>query len=100
MFDGLEANEALEHDDGTRFSVVAGPAAQACEDPGGECERASVMRIFLARSLAFEVCRDRFESEAIFRVEGVFQRALTDPVALADELQNGHRADPAWPNQV
>src|ERR1700693_2666479 len=99
MFDGLEANEALEHDDGTRLSVVAGPAAQACEDPGGEGERASGMRIFLARSLAFEVCRDRFESEAIFRVEGVFQRALTDPVALADELQHGHGGNQARRNQ-
>src|SRR5713101_1591665 len=99
MFDGVEANQALEHDDGTRLSVVAGPAAQACQDPGGECERASGMRIFLARSLAFEVGRDRFESEAIFRVEGVLQRALTDPVALADQLQHGRGGDQARRNQ-
>src|SRR5258708_37127232 len=57
------------------------------------------MRIFLARSLAFEVGRDRFESEAIFRVEGVLQRALTDPVALADELQHGRGGDQARRNQ-
>src|SRR5258708_12132466 len=57
------------------------------------------MRIFLARSLAFEVGRGRFESEAIFRVEGVLQRALTDPVALADELQHGRGGDQARRNQ-
>ena len=46
MLDGVEFGEASEHDNGARFSIVSGPAAEAREDPGGEGERAFGMGIF------------------------------------------------------
>src|SRR5258708_3407753 len=62
MLDGLESNEPMEDDHRSWFSIVAGPSAQASEDPGSECERAFGVGIFLPRSFAFEVRRDVFES--------------------------------------
>ena len=47
MFEGVELGEASEHDDGTWLSVIAGPAAEPCEDPCGIGERAVGMRVFL-----------------------------------------------------
>ncbi len=59
MLDGVEFGEASEHDDGARFSVVSGPAAEAREDPGGEGERAFGMGILLLCGLAFEAQANR-----------------------------------------
>lgn len=100
MFDGLEANEALEHDDRSWLSVVAVPAAQACEDPSGECKGTFRVRIFLTYGFAFEVFRDRFESGPIVGVKGVFEGAFSDAVALAHELQHSHGGNEAGGDQL
>ena len=47
--DGVELNEAVEHDDGTRLTGVTGPAAEARKYPGGGGERALGMGVFLCR---------------------------------------------------
>src|SRR3990172_11122100 len=83
MLDGVELNQALEHDDGAGLSVVAGPAAEARKDPRGIGERALGMRIFLPCRLAFEACRDRFESAALGVVDGILERTLGRAIALA-----------------
>ena len=70
MLDGVEFGEAAEHDDGTRFSIVSGPAAEAREDPGSEGERPFGMRILLPCGLAFEAQANAFEDRLIVGVEG------------------------------
>ena len=93
MFDGVELDEAREHDDGARLSIVAGPTAEACKDPGGEGKRALWMRVLLARGLALEAGRDGLESGLVVEIEGIFERALGGALALMHELQHGDSSD-------
>ena len=51
---GVELGEASEHDDWAWFAVIAGPAAEPCEDPCGEGERAGRVRVLLLGGFAFE----------------------------------------------
>ena len=43
---GAELVEAMEHDDGSGFSVVSGPSSEAGADPGGEGEGAFWVGVF------------------------------------------------------
>lgn len=52
MLDGVELGEASEHDDGTRLSIIAGPAPQSCEDPCGIGQRTGGMWVLLLGGLA------------------------------------------------
>ena len=88
MLDGVELGEASDHDDGAWLSVVAGPAAEPCEDPGGIGERAFGMRVLLLCGLAFEGLADALQGGLVVGIEDVAERAFGFTVALGDELHH------------
>src|SRR5436190_22160512 len=89
MFDGVEFGEASEHDDGARFSIVAGPATEASKDPGCKGESASGVRIFLFFGFALEVLTNLFEDRLISGIEGVAERTAKRSVSLGYKLHHG-----------
>jgi hypothetical protein len=93
MLDGVELGDASDHDDGAWLSVVAGPATEPCEDPGGIGERALRMWILLLRGLAFEGLADALQDGLVVGIEGITERALGFTVALSDELHHLDRSD-------
>src|SRR5687767_3408598 len=68
VFDGLELGHSSEHDDGAGFAVIAGPAAEPGEEPGGPGERAWRVRVLLLGGVAFQARADRRERRAIVRI--------------------------------
>ena len=96
---GSELIDAVEHDDGTGFSIVSGPSSEACAYPCGEGEGAFGVGIFLFFGLAFERGRDGFESGPVFGFEDVPERSSGTAVAVLDHLhagdagRKGHRAE-------
>src|ERR1700730_3896653 len=79
--DAPEVIEAPAHHLGTGLPVVAGPSAEAANDPGREGKRAFGMRILLKRCVAFELGRDRLENALIFLRKGIGQRLAARAVA-------------------
>src|SRR6266851_5611122 len=73
VLDRSEVLEASSHDLGSGLAVVAGPAAEAGDDPGGEGERALGVGIALPFCLARELGRDGFEDGLVVRIEGIGQ---------------------------
>src|SRR5436305_8983146 len=86
VFDGMEVGEADAHDFGTRLAVVAGPAAKACDDPGGEGQGSLGMRISLPLGLAFKLGRDGFEDGLVVRIKGIAQELIGVAVSRLHEL--------------
>jgi len=86
---GAELIEAVEHDDGSWFSVVSGPSTEAGADPCGEGQRAFGMMVFLLFGFAFERGRDGFEVGLVFGFEDVLQRSFGASVAILDHLHAG-----------
>ena len=77
------------HDLRAWLAVVAGPAAEASDDPGGEGQGSLWMRIALTLGLAFELGRDGFEDGLIVRIEGIAQELIGVAVARLHELLDG-----------
>ena len=67
MFNCMELREPSEHDDWTGFSVVSGPAAEPCENPGGVGKGAFRMRVLLFLGVSFKALADLFEHGLVFR---------------------------------
>lgn len=88
MLDGVELGEAPAHDDGARLSIIAGPAAQSCEDPCGIGQRTGGMWVLLLGGLAFETLRDSFQGRLVVGIEDVAERTLGFALALVDELHD------------
>src|SRR5436309_852965 len=82
----MEVGEADAHDFGTRLAVVAGPAAKACDDPGGEGQGSLGMRIALPLGLAFKLGRDGFEDGLVVRIKGIAQELIGVAVSRLHEL--------------
>src|SRR2546428_13071453 len=70
VLDGVELDEADAHDLGARLAVVAGPSAEAGDDPGREGKGALGVRIALSRGPALEPDRDSFADGLIGRLQG------------------------------
>src|SRR5690349_7410384 len=100
VLDGMELDEAMEHDDGSWLAIVAGPSAEPCDDPGGKGERALGMRVLLPRGFAFEAGRDTLENRLVIGIESVFERTFGCTLALAHELQDGDGGDQAGSDQL
>ena len=86
MLDGVELGKASEHDDWAWFAVVAGPAAEPCEDPCGEGERAGRVRVLLLGGFAFEALTDALQGRSVVGVEDFAERAFGFALALVDEF--------------
>src|SRR5882724_11765322 len=87
--DTPEVIQPTAHDLWAELAIIAGPSAEASNDPGREGEGSFGMRIFLARSLAFETSRKSFENRLIVGFEGVGQRPVGCAIASPDELHDG-----------
>jgi len=88
MFDGVELSEASEQDDWPWFSVVAGPTAEPCEDPGCIGERGFWVWVLLLFGLAFETVADALQGRLIVGIEDIAERTVGNAVALGDELHD------------
>jgi hypothetical protein len=93
MFDRVELGVPPQYDDGTGFSVIAGPAAEPCEDPSGVSERALGMRIFLLLGFAFEAFADLLKHGHVIGIEGVRERPPGGAIALRHKLHRGDGGD-------
>ncbi len=89
MFDGVEVGDAPEHHDGTRLTVITGPASQAGKDPGGECKGSFRVGIFLLGGFALETLGDAFKGWLVVWIEGVGERTFGFSVAFGDQLHDG-----------
>ena len=88
MLDGVELIGPSEHDDGTGFSIVAGPASEPGQYPSGIGERAFGVRVFLLFGFAFQTSADAFESWPIVRIEDIGERTFGFSLALGDQLHD------------
>ena len=95
-----ELIEAMEHDDGSGFSVISGPSSEAGADPSGEGEGAFWVGVFLLFGLAFERGGDGFESGPVFGIEGVLERSSGAAVAVLDHLRGRRRRPRASSRRV
>src|SRR5947207_7490650 len=97
---GAELGETDAHDLGAGFSVVAGPSAEAGDEPRGEGKGAPGMGIALALGLALELGRDGFEEGPIVRLERIGQALVGSAVARLHELLDGDGGDGRGSRQV
>ena len=81
VFEGLELRPSAQDDDRAGFAVVAGPAAEAGADPGGEGEASPRVRVLLAFGPALEVAADDLEEGLVLRIEGVGEGRSARPPA-------------------
>src|SRR5712692_12016033 len=100
VLDRSEVLEASSHDLGSGLAVVAGPAAEAGDDPGGEGERALGVGIALPFCLARELGRDGFEDGLVVRIEGIGQALVGVAVAGLDKLLDGDGRDGGGGDEV
>src|SRR5258708_7162471 len=100
IFDGVELGEADAHDLRPGLSVVAGPAAESGDHPGGEGQAAFGVRIALSFGLAFETRRDGLEDGPVLRIEGIDQTLVGGAVAGLHELLDGDGGDRCGSDQV
>ena len=74
MLDGVELGEASEHDDWAWFAVVAGPAAEPCEDPNSPTGLASLGDIDLSPATAQDIMPESIGDELQGDAAGRFPR--------------------------
>src|ERR1700722_9698232 len=97
LFSVLEAQPAVQHDDGSGFAVIAGPSAEPRTNPCGVSERAFGMRVLLSFGFAFELGAEGLEQRYVLRLEGVGHRPhrlrVLRAVARMNELLHGDGHD-------
>src|ERR1019366_4124512 len=86
VFDALEVVETSAHDAGAWLAVVAGPAAEAADDPSRESERAFGVGVLLTRGFAFEFGRYGFKGGVVGRVEPNGETLIWGAVSGLNEL--------------
>jgi len=89
MFNGVEFEHSVEHDDRAGFSVVSGSSSQSGEYPGGEGERAFRVGILLPFGFSFKRLGDPLESGLIFEVKRILEGTPATSIALVNELKHG-----------
>ena len=93
MFNGVELCGSSQHDDGTWFSVIAGPASKPGEDRCGVGEGALGRRIFLFCGFALEAFADPLERRHVIGIEGIGEGPASASVAPGHELHHRDGGD-------
>src|SRR5215468_8434123 len=83
----------MTHDSRPGLSVVAGPSAEASDDPACEGERAFGMRVLLALGSSFEAVAERLDERSIVGFEAIVVALGGGSVTSLDELHDGDGGD-------
>src|SRR5262249_51837371 len=67
----VEAVEPMTHDSRPGLSVIAGPSAEASDDPASEGERAFGMRVLLALGSPFQALAEGLEEGGVVGFEAI-----------------------------